>query len=508
MGDVGTDRGDPVDVADGVLGQAATPALHVGVDDAWEGAAEGLGDLRDRDGDEVGVVTLEVGLLARPPERGAQVHDLVGELAGPGPLAEAEGARLDRAALDRGHEEPRAGQVGRGRPAPRRASRPRWTRSRRRPAPRRRPGRGRPAGATPPGRGNADDDGIGRQRPRGRRRSRRRGASPRRCAAAHARRHRCAASHPRRASSSATSSGRRPTPPRRPVKGGRGRLGAAAGVGCRARRRARRPGSRPRSPAPRAPASSPAGTAGGRGRRRPRRARARRAGRRRRRRAGHRRSRRPRRPRSSAPSGQGCSWRSRSTSSSVRMPRADSGSVGTPISVARGSGRRAPLVHTEAAVVAGATRSSAAPTRFARSTASGRSGQHRLRADVDEVPGDRLEAQLAAQPVAALEHRDVGRRERVEHLERGGEAGDAAAHDDDAGPGGHGRDRHVTQPLTQGRNPRRAPVRWHGSGARRESPGPAGTAGSEVSAPRWTRGRGRDRRRSRSCPPGPPGTGS
>ena len=82
----------------------------------------------------------------------------------------------------------------------------------------------------------------------------------------------------------------------------------------------------------------------------------------------------------SAPPGQGCSWRSRSTSSSVRMPRAESGSLGTPIRVARGSGRRAPRDHTDAAVVAGATRSSAAPTRVTRSTASGR------RASTDSAP--------------------------------------------------------------------------------------------------------------------------
>ena len=74
----------------------------------------------------------------------------------------------------------------------------------------------------------------------------------------------------------------------------------------------------------------------------------------------------------SAPAGQGCSWRRRSTSSSVRMPWADSGSLGTPIRVARGSGRSAPRDHTEAAVVAGVTRSSPAPTRVARSMPSGR----------------------------------------------------------------------------------------------------------------------------------------
>ena len=189
------------------------------------------------------------------------------------------------------------------------------------------------------------------------------------------------------------------------------------------------------------------------------------------------------------------------------MPRAESGSVGTPISVARGRGRRAPLVQTEAEVVAGVTRSSVRPDPVREVDGLRAQGQHRLGTDVDEVPGDRLEAQLAAQPVAALEHRHPGRREGVEHLERGGEAGDAAPHDDDAGPGGHGRDRHATQPLTHGRNPRRAPApdSRAGPGVRRRAPlvVRVGQTGGRV-----RRGRGRDRRRSSGCSSGPAGAGS
>ena len=161
------------------------------------------------------------------------------------------------------------------------------------------------------------------------------------------------------------------------------------------------------------------------------------------------------------------------------MPRAESGSVGTPISVARGRGRRAPLVQTEAAVVAGVTRSSVRPDPVREVDGLRAQGEHRLGTDVDEVPGDRLEAQLAAQPVAALEHRHPGRREGVEHLERGGEPGDAAPHDDDAGPGGHGRDRHahhlLTQPDAPSTRPRRR--RHHARRGPARTPGPAGGVG-------------------------------
>ena len=65
-------------MADGVLRQAAAPALHVGVDDLGQRAAEGLADLGDGERDQVVVVALQVGLLAGPADRGAQVHDVVG----------------------------------------------------------------------------------------------------------------------------------------------------------------------------------------------------------------------------------------------------------------------------------------------------------------------------------------------------------------------------------------------------------------------------------------------
>ena len=131
------------------------------------------------------------------------------------------------------------------------------------------------------------------------------------------------------------------------------------------------------------------------------------------------------------------------------MPRADSGSLGTPIRVARGSGRSAPRDQTEADVVAGATTSSAPPDAVGEVDALRAQGQHRLGADVDEVSSDGLAAQLATEPVTALEHRDGRRRQRVEHPERGSEAGDPATHDDDPGPGCHGRDGHGVKPLTR-----------------------------------------------------------
>ncbi len=184
----------------------------------------------------------------------------------------------------------------------------------------------------------------------------------------------------------------------------------------------------------------------------------------------------------SAPPGQGCSWRSRSTSSSVRMPRAESGSLGTPIRVARGNGSRAPRDHTDAAVVAGATRSSAAPTRVDEVDGLRAQGEHRLGPDVDEVPGDLLAAQLPAEAVAALEHRHRGRGQRLEHLQRGGEAGDAAAHDDDVGPGGRGRDRHALS-LSRATGTLDAPRCPHGCRHGARARGPA----CVHAGPRWSR---------------------
>ena len=248
--------------------------------------AQRLADLGDRDGHEVGVVALELGLLAGPAERGAQVHELVGELAGPGPLAEAEGARLDGAALDRRHEEPRPGQVARGPARSTARVTTASTPSRRSPSSRgRRRCVRRPAGARPGprgrqtmtasastacGRGGRADD----QPP-----------AAGRCARARARRPRCAASRRGSAARRRRASGSRPTPPRKPGE-----------------RRSRAAVRRGRMPVPHRPAATrlsprvarcpehrhrrlqrqPARRA----RRTPRRAAARRAGRRPRRRAG------------------------------------------------------------------------------------------------------------------------------------------------------------------------------------------------------------------------------
>ena len=301
-GDVGAHGRDGVDVPDGVLRQAPTPPLHVRVDDPGQGAAERLADLGHGDRDEVGVVALERGLLTGAADRGAQVDDAVGQRPGPRPLVRAERARLDRAALDRRHEEPRPGQVAQPRAlhgqrhhAPSRPSRP--------PPARQRPqAHGRRAGARPvpggrrgarrrprPPRGLAADPTTSRQpdavRPRPRTTARVRSVAP------------------RDASSAASRPGSRPTPPRRPANAGRGPAARSDAVpspsdavtadavpppGASA-------GSRPASPAPTARASWPATTAATRGRRRPRRAGARRAGRRPPGRAGCRRSRRPRR---------------------------------------------------------------------------------------------------------------------------------------------------------------------------------------------------------------------
>ena len=65
-----------------------------------------------------------------------------------------------------------------------------------------------------------------------------------------------------------------------------------------------------------------------------------------------------------------------------------------------------------------------------------------LGADVDEQARDRVEAQLAAEPVTRLEQRDVGVRHEVEDLEGRGETGDTAPDDGDVRPGRHGRRGH------------------------------------------------------------------
>ena len=70
-GDVGADPGDPVEVADGVLRQRATPPLHVAVDRARSDARE-RGQLGQRVGDQRVVAALQRGLLAVPPGRGAE----------------------------------------------------------------------------------------------------------------------------------------------------------------------------------------------------------------------------------------------------------------------------------------------------------------------------------------------------------------------------------------------------------------------------------------------------
>ena len=234
-----------------------------------------------------------------------------------------------------------------------------------------------------------------------------------------------------------------------------------------------RPGSRRGSRAARAPASSPAATAGPRGRRRPRRAAARRAGRPRRVRAGRPRSRPPRRRWSARPPGHGRSSRSRSTSSSVRMPRADSGSLGTPMSVARGSGSSAPRVHTEAAVVAGVTRSPSAPTRAARSTASGR------RASIDSAPTSTTWPATASRrslpPSRSLPSSTV-----TSAAGRASSTSSAAVRPAMPPPTTTTRGRVVTAGTDMPpslsrrcRNPRRAPGPGQRSGARRDAPGPA-----------------------------------
>ena len=109
-GDGGTDPGDPVEVADGVLRQPAAPALHVAVDRRG-GAARWPPRGRPSDAaTSSSSVAWSVGLLAVPAERGAQHEQVVGApgLAHPVPLGERERGRLDPAAVDRRHEEPGA----------------------------------------------------------------------------------------------------------------------------------------------------------------------------------------------------------------------------------------------------------------------------------------------------------------------------------------------------------------------------------------------------------------
>ena len=73
------DAGHAVDVPDGVLRQGAAPPLDVAVDGCGQAGAEGLGQVGERDGDELVVGALELGLLPLPADRRAQ-QEQVGRL--------------------------------------------------------------------------------------------------------------------------------------------------------------------------------------------------------------------------------------------------------------------------------------------------------------------------------------------------------------------------------------------------------------------------------------------
>ena len=112
-------------------------------------------------------------------------------------------------------------------------------------------------------------------------------------------------------------------------------------------------------------------------------------------------------------------------------------------------------------------------------------GEHRLGADVDAVSADGLQAQLATDPVAALEHADASCRHRVEQLERCSQAGDATAHDGDVRPGGRGLLGHVLSLSRDGDVP--APtLDGHGTGpgaSRRAPLEPLGRRSVRVGGP-------------------------
>ena len=69
--------------------------------------------------------------------------------------------------------------------------------------------------------------------------------------------------------------------------------------------------------------------------------------------------------------------------------------------------------------------------------ALGATGEHRLRADIDQGARNTLEAELATGPVGGVEHDDALARQPLGELPRGRQARDAPSDDDDACPG-HG----------------------------------------------------------------------
>ena len=72
------DAGHPVDVADGVLRQGAAPPLDALSTGAGRRAPRASDEVGERDGDQLAVGALEVGLLALPADRGAQQEQVGG----------------------------------------------------------------------------------------------------------------------------------------------------------------------------------------------------------------------------------------------------------------------------------------------------------------------------------------------------------------------------------------------------------------------------------------------
>ena len=100
---------DSVEVADGVLRQPAAPAHHAAAEHHRQ-RPDGLPELAQDGGDELGVGALQVARLAVPADAGAHDRGTTGEV---GPLAAREGDGLGRAALD-GRDEVAAADAGGG----------------------------------------------------------------------------------------------------------------------------------------------------------------------------------------------------------------------------------------------------------------------------------------------------------------------------------------------------------------------------------------------------------
>ena len=465
--DVGADPGDPVEVADGVLRQRRRPTAARARRRGGQRAAERLA--------EVGEATATSSSSARWRAASSRCRPTEVRRSTTSSAPRRTQAHLPKENVDAlivrpstgGTRKPEPGSVvdARARHG-QRDHRHRGVLDRRRARRRRRRGdvaSSRAAGAA----GMASDDRVrldhlGRPRP-----SRRRAASRSPCAAARGRAHRCAASR-HVGDLVGDEPGQAPTPPRRPGEQRRGAV-RAAGRGCRGARRGR-PGSAAVAARPELrhgrPRGQPPGVAGVH----------------------------PAEQRLDEPvddlvaepgrdlvadrdvlverrrRGQGSRARSRATSRGEHPARPSSRVGGHAHQRARGSGRRAPRVQTEADGRRRGDQSSAAPTRARgrRPRAAGRaSPRHRRR----RVPGDRSRRSLPPSRSPPSSTVTCGRA-RVEHVERGGQAGDAAADDDDVGPGGHGRDN--CHPASHARpEPSTGPGPGQAGGARRQTPGPA-----------------------------------